>query len=67
MKDAAPVKVEIFNLKGQLVKTLVNETLPAGNHNLVWKGLDKKSTRLYTVSSRAVGVPDGSATIRWGG
>ncbi len=40
LKDTAPVKVEIFNLKGQLVKTLVNETLPAGNHNLVWKGVD---------------------------
>ncbi len=40
LKDTAPVKVEIFNLKGQLVKTLVNGTLPAGKHNLVWKGMD---------------------------
>jgi len=28
-------------LKGQLVKTLVNELLPAGEHSLIWNGIDK--------------------------
>jgi len=35
-----PVSLEIYNIKGQRVKTLVNETKAAGNHNVVWKGLD---------------------------
>lgn len=35
-----PVLVEIYNLKGQKVRTLVNEVMAAGNHSVVWKGLD---------------------------
>ncbi|MDO9578543.1 MAG: choice-of-anchor D domain-containing protein [Candidatus Cloacimonadales bacterium] len=33
-------RIEIFNLKGQKIKTLVNEILPAGNHSVVWNGED---------------------------
>jgi flagellar hook assembly protein FlgD len=32
------VTLEIYNLKGQKVKTLVNEVLPAGEHSVVWDG-----------------------------
>ena len=38
--QTAPVKLEIFNLKGQRVKTLVDDTLPAGNHRVTWNGKD---------------------------
>ena len=34
-------KIEIFNLKGQLVKTLINETKVSGPHKVVWNGTDK--------------------------
>ncbi len=37
------VTLEIFNLKGQKVKTLINEKLPAGNHQVVWDGMDDNS------------------------
>ena len=30
----------IYNLKGQKVKTLVNEVLPAGKHSVIWDGRD---------------------------
>ncbi|MDY0151520.1 MAG: choice-of-anchor J domain-containing protein [Candidatus Cloacimonas sp.] len=40
MKDNSPVNIEIYNLKGQKVKTLVNETKAAGDYSVVWKGLD---------------------------
>ena len=40
VKDKLPVTIEIYNLKGQKVKTLVNETKAPGNHSVVWKGLD---------------------------
>ena len=33
----------IYNLKGQKVKTLINEKLPAGNHQIVWGGKDENS------------------------
>jgi hypothetical protein len=34
------VSLEIYNLKGQKVKTLVNEKVKAGNHKVTWKGDD---------------------------
>ncbi|MDD4308984.1 MAG: T9SS type A sorting domain-containing protein, partial [Candidatus Cloacimonetes bacterium] len=34
-------KIEIFNLKGQLVKTLVSESKASGPHKVVWNGTDK--------------------------
>jgi hypothetical protein len=37
-----PVTVEVFNLKGQKVKTLSNGTLNTGTHNLVWNGTDEQ-------------------------
>ncbi len=30
--------VKIFNVKGQKVKTLLNENLEAGSHSIVWNG-----------------------------
>ena len=32
------VNIEIYNLKGQKVKTLVNEQLAAGQHSITWNG-----------------------------
>ncbi len=34
------VNLEVFNIKGQKVKTLVDETLPAGQHSVAWNGTD---------------------------
>ncbi|HPS38163.1 MAG TPA: S8 family serine peptidase [Candidatus Cloacimonadota bacterium] len=36
----SPVTIEIFNQKGQLVKTLVNSSYTSGTHNVVWNGTD---------------------------
>ena len=40
-KSTDKTSLEIYNLKGQLVKTLVNEHLAPGKHQIVWKGKDK--------------------------
>ncbi|MCB5272346.1 MAG: choice-of-anchor J domain-containing protein, partial [Candidatus Cloacimonetes bacterium] len=40
VKDAGPVNIEIFNVKGQLVKKLVNDVRAAGEHTVVWNGMD---------------------------
>lgn len=37
------VTVKIFNTKGQLVKTLVNEAKKAGNNSIAWNGLDNNN------------------------
>ncbi|MDD3103297.1 MAG: C25 family cysteine peptidase [Candidatus Cloacimonetes bacterium] len=42
LKEAGPVKLNIYNLKGQLVKSLVNSELSAGNHQISWNGKDER-------------------------
>lgn len=44
VKDNAPVTLEVYNLKGQLVKTLVNEIQPSGNHQVTWNGTDNSGS-----------------------
>lgn len=34
--------LNIYNIKGQKIKTLVNEILPAGQHSVIWDGNDKR-------------------------
>lgn len=36
----ADVNIDIFNQKGQLVKTLVSGSMTAGKHSVVWNGTD---------------------------
>ena len=38
--DTHPVKIDIFNIKGQKVRELVNGAYPAGEHSVVWNGRD---------------------------
>lgn len=35
------VNIEIYNLKGQKVKTLINQKIEAGTHRVVWNGKDQ--------------------------
>ena len=35
------VEITVYNLKGQKVKTLINETLESGNHSVIWEGTDE--------------------------
>jgi hypothetical protein len=39
---AGPTTVKIYNLKGQIVRTLVNEVREAGKHSTVWNGKDDR-------------------------
>ncbi len=46
VKDAAPVKVEIYNMKGQLVRTLVNDTKSKGTYKVLWNGKDQNGNQV---------------------
>ncbi|HHV37752.1 MAG TPA: T9SS type A sorting domain-containing protein [Candidatus Cloacimonetes bacterium] len=48
LKENSDVSLNIYNLKGQLVRKLVNKELAAGNHQMLWDG---KDTRGSSVSS----------------
>ncbi len=39
-KEAGNVSIDIYNVKGQKVKTLLNDYRNAGNHSVVWNGRD---------------------------
>ena len=39
---AAPVSVHIFDEAGQRIRTLLQESLPAGSHALTWDGRDER-------------------------
>ncbi len=57
VKETSPVSIGIYNVKGQLVKTLVNEEKTSGNHYAVWNGLDNNnqpaSSGVYFYKMRA--------------
>lgn len=40
LPENSSVRVDIYNIKGQLVKTLVNQTMLAGTHSVTWDGKD---------------------------
>lgn len=41
LKENSKVSLNIYNIKGQKVKTLVDEMLPAGQHSVIWNGDDE--------------------------
>jgi hypothetical protein len=43
LKENSLVKLAIYNAKGQLVKQLVNNVMPAGNHTVNWNGKDNNN------------------------
>ena len=40
LKDGGYVSLDIYNIKGQKVKNLLNEHREAGNYNVIWNGTD---------------------------
>lgn len=43
IKQDSPVKLEVFNIRGQRVRTIINEDLPAGNHSVIWDGTNSSN------------------------
>ena len=46
LAKAGKVKLNVYNIKGQLVRSLVNEDLYAGNHKVIWNGTDSRNRRV---------------------
>jgi len=45
-EKAENAELVIYNIKGQKVKTLIDETLPAGKHSVIWDGKDSNGKRV---------------------
>lgn len=39
-QNAGPVAIEVYNAKGQMIKTLVNKEMEAGSNSVIWNGTD---------------------------
>jgi flagellar hook assembly protein FlgD len=46
LAETGHVKLEIYNTKGQLVKTLAKQLLPKGQYSYVWQGKDGKGNHV---------------------
>ena len=40
LSKSSNLQIEIYNIKGQKVKSLINDYQQAGNHNIIWNGKD---------------------------
>src|ERR1051325_8246804 len=40
------VKLDVFNVRGELVKTLVSGTVETGRHTITWNGVDEAGRSL---------------------
>jgi flagellar hook assembly protein FlgD len=38
--------LRIFNSKGQIIRTLVNEYFSSGNHSITWNGFDENNNQV---------------------
>jgi len=45
-ENNTPVNLQIFNIKGQLINTLISNKLDGGYHNIVWNGFDSSGNRV---------------------
>lgn len=43
LKERGPVRIDVYNILGQRVTTLLNGELPSGSHRVVWNGQDSSS------------------------
>ncbi len=46
LPEATTVSLEIFNVLGQKIKTLINSDYPAGQHETVWDGTDETGSKV---------------------
>lgn len=44
LDEASDIQINVYNTKGQKVKTLVNEIISAGSHSVAWNGKDAQGS-----------------------
>jgi hypothetical protein len=63
LTHAGPVRVEIFAVDGKLVRTLLSEERPAGDHRVRWDGTGNRGNRVpsgaYFCRVLGTGAPEG--------
>lgn len=63
-RDGASVQLDVLDLRGRVVRSLVASALPAGRHEVVFDGLDRQGNQLPSGSYLARLRLDGAETAR---
>lgn len=46
LKEKGMVRINIYNLKGQMIRSLVDEAKNSGNHRVIWNGKDERGANV---------------------
>lgn len=46
LPDAGPVRLTVYNIRGQQVRSLLNQTMTVGEHAVVWNGCDDSGSAM---------------------
>ena len=46
LNNDSKVSINVFNIKGELIRTLISESLSVGEHHVVWNGTDNNSNKV---------------------
>jgi predicted outer membrane repeat protein len=46
LKESSLINLEIYNARGQMIRTLLQENLPSGEHSILWNGKDEQGNTL---------------------
>jgi hypothetical protein len=63
LKESSDVKLSVYNINGQIIKELVNKSMPAGEHTVKWNGKNLYSQEVSTgvyIAKIEMGTPSGS-------
>jgi hypothetical protein len=63
-RDGASVQLDVLDLRGRVVRTLVSGAMPAGGHEVVFDGLDRQGNQLPSGTYLARLRVDGASTAR---
>jgi len=62
LKAAGHTSIDIFDVRGRRVRTLLNQDMPAGEYSVVWAGRDHQgrsvASGVYLVRLRALGAQE---------
>jgi len=65
LATAQNVSLDIFNMRGQRIRSLVNGTTPAGDHSVVWNGTDDSGRNLPSgVYFYRLSTPEKTTTLK---
>ena len=71
LSKVSDVSLSIYNIKGQLIKTLLSDVKPAGEHSILWNGIDNDDSPvpsgvyLYQIKANNQTITKKMQVVKW--